>query len=892
MKIPNRRDFLVRSGMALGLTPDSKMRESVWRLLTQTRFPGLHILDAVTRKPKAAPQVSAAKDTSPEGRLPLYNVDFRSAIGLGDEPPGIVDRFGQLLRSRNAMMRVALGSPLQPAEHVSSSQSLRNGYLPIVDTELTVAGTTLHLSAFSSDDGGLKADYVEIRDGKNPYQIQLFFPYTTAIHVEGGKIISQDRVLAQFPQPAKATVSRAKYNSLTPETWPATDSPWGKIEPLKLDPGVDSAFANSRNTFLNRWIEYRFPVKAGTAYHVFLGILPDKCEPGEYIFRLSVNQQTQRLDCGLLPPGKPVTREFTVTPAENYMHVKCATDPSATHPFRDCHLNGIWIFDRPADARQVEAGRLNDQSIFYVQCGREPIQDIASSVVLDYDPASSAQSRWICLPYDLAANDITRAAGLSADSARTAVKGCWDSLLRRGSEFTTGIPHLDQLYKASLINLFLLRSRYPRAGSNGQDIYVAKPGPDTYDNFWTRDGSYIVLALEAAGLPDEAEQSLRLFWQSDLTGTLASWGQQANGSWAAPVREWDAQGQAISALVSHYEFTRDLAWLRSAYESIRRGALWIKNAAEQTQFVNENGKKPLHYGLLPEGEGEAIGYGYIYYHCFWSVLGIRQAVRAAEALGHPDDVRWMKRVAEEFCANLLASVKQAYESTAGGKFIPATPYDPHASAWGSIAALYPCHFLAPHDPMITGTLKSLEDQMVEDMWPFAPGNLWTYFNPSLAMCHLLRGELPNFYTLFNSYVRHASPTNAWTEGILLNGRIGTGDMPHGWAAAAYVQILRDCFVFENDRSLELGWGVQPEWLPDGAKLSAKRAASRFGTVDFELHRSGTLLSVDYHLTHTSLYPSPEEVRFHIPKLAEKLTLIRANGKQRPLAPGEETVKLE
>lgn len=821
MKPSNRREFLLRSAMALSFTADSTMLRSLW-------------------PPGAAPRLGATKDASPETRAPLYNVDFRTAIGLGDEPAGIVDRFGQLLRSRNAELRVNLGSPLKPVEQALFSQSLRDGYLPIVETELTSADATLRLSAFSSDYGDLRADYVEIQDANHSYRIQLLFPYTTAIKLDGVNVIDGNKVVAVFPRPAKATVSLAKYNLLTPETWPSTNSPWGESEPAKLDPGIDTAFAVSRNTFLNRWIEYRFPAKPGNDYHVFLGVLPDKSQPGEYILKLSVNDQNQWVDYGLVPPGKPVLCVFKVRAAEGHIHVKCATDPSATHSFRDCHLNGIWIFDRHADAREVESGRLNGQAVYYVQCGREPTQDIASSVVLDYSPATRRESQWICLPQDLPASDVGRIAAVSVDSARTAAKDRWDSHLGKASEFTTGVPRLDDLYKTSLINLFLLRSKYPRTGQDQQDIYVVKPGPDTYDNFWTRDGSYIIVAMEAAGLPNEAEKSLRLLWQPNLPGVLGAWGQQPNGSWAAPVREWDAQGQALWALVSHYEFTCDRGWLRKVYGSARAGALWIKNATEQTQFTNEDGEKPIHYGLLPEGEGEAIGYGYNYYHCFWAVLGIRQAILAAKALDEQDDARWMKQLDEEFSADLLASVRRAYERAGGGKSIPATPYDSNASTWGSLAALYPSRFLAPHDPMVTATLKLLESQMQEGMWPFAPGNLWTYFNPSLAMCHLLRGELPRFYTLYNSYVAHAAPTNGWTEGILLKGRVGTGDMPHGWAAAAYVQIHRDCLVCENEQSLELCWGVQPEWLQDGAKISVKRAPTKFGIVDFDCSDRGRL----------------------------------------------------
>jgi hypothetical protein len=179
--------------------------------------------------------------------------------------------------------------------------------------------------------------------------------------------------------------------------------------------------------------------------------------------------------------------------------------------------------------------------------------------------------------------------------------------------------------------------------------------------------------------------------------------------------------------------------------------------------------------------------------------------------------------------------------------------------------------------------------------PQLPGSLrkkvFPYIGIDWAMCHLLRNNLPMFYRLFNGYVAHASPTHAWTEEIYLDSRLGTGDMPHGWAAAQYVHLFRNCFVFEDGKKLELCWGVQPEWVKEGAKLSVKQAPSKFGKVQFELQRSGTTLVLDYNLMPEPGQASAEEVRLHIPPVKERITSVRINGKGRVLSPSESVIKL-
>ena len=231
-----------------------------------------------------------------------------------------------------------------------------------------------------------------------------------------------------------------------------------------------------------------------------------------------------------------------------------------------------------------------------------------------------------------------------------------------------------------------------------------RPGAGIYDNFWIRDGSYIANALGLAGYPEEVEKSLRLFWQPGLKGQFATWGQQPAGYWQSPITQWDSNGEALWALVHHFQLTQDKQWLRTAYDSIRKGALWIRYACEQMKFTLEQGERPVYYGLLPPGEGEAIVSGINYYHNFWALLGLHQATIAAVALGKTEDAQTFRAAYDDLRTNLLASVEWAYQHTGKGKFIPATPFDTDVSIWGSAGALYPCGFLEPLDPMMTACL--------------------------------------------------------------------------------------------------------------------------------------------------------------------------------------------
>ena len=49
----------------------------------------------------------------------------------------------------------------------------------------------------------------------------------------------------------------------------------------------------------------------------------------------------------------------------------------------------------------------------------------------------------------------------------------------------------------------------------------------------------------------------------------------------------------------------------------------------------------------------------------------------------------MSETDKEFSANYLVSVKRAYDTVGGGKYIPGDPFDPELDINGDLAAVYP-----------------------------------------------------------------------------------------------------------------------------------------------------------------------------------------------------------
>lgn len=885
----DRRKFLYGSGFVLGSVA---LKSQVGAFAGLSRLGGGNTIQALPMN----------EGSSSEALPSLSNTNVQTLIGLGDETPGIIDQYGQL-DSRNATVDLNVGKVPHTSPDLKWSQSLEDGYFPIVSTHVRSSQGTVSWTAYATSVANVDADYLEVTRADLSLTFKLWFPFTTRIEVNDGIVMSGDRILAVLPAVSNMNLSQAKYNLLTParESWSLSRPPWSPVPPASSQPiaipGIDPAFSSGRSSYLFRPIRYGFPVQPGKTYHVVLGLAASKSSE----YRFSVSQQLVKLsaegisdtvDMANLVPGKPFLRDFVVKASGKELHVTSETDPSSTSPYRYTLLNAIWIFEDIVDLTQVQAGTLSNKALFYVRCGEELMADRACAVTFDA-PGADTSKYTIYLPYNLNSSSHAAIAALGSGSPITPAKQRWESLIQNGAEFITGDSRLDNLYKTSLINIFLLRTKYPDVSNQGQALYVVKPGASIYDAFWYRDGAYITAALDVAGQSEEAEKSLRLFWQAGLPGNFGSYEQQECGVWQAPIGQSDGQGQVLWALVHHFQFSGNQQWLRAVYPNIRKGTDWIRNVTGQMKYVTENGERPIYYGLLPAAEGEAIGQGYIYYHDYWAVVGLRMAIETAKAMNEEGDVKWMTETYDIFCANLSASVKLAFERVGGNKYIPATPFHSVSQfdIWGSIAALYPTQFLEPHDPMISQTLDLMRQNCQEDEYTyFNRKKIWTYITVDWAMCYLLRDDLDMFFRLFDGYVAHASATNGWTEEMFLDTRQGTGDMPHGWAAAQYVHLHRNSLVYEDKDVLHLCWGARDAWLSNGIKVH--RAPTKFGIVDFELRKSGETLVLDYRLVRGAHQERPRQVELHLPSSGLKAASVRINGTVKSLLPDQQVIHVE
>ncbi len=417
----------------------------------------------------------------------------------------------------------------------------------------------------------------------------------------------------------------------------------------------------------------------------------------------------------------------------------------------------------------------------------------------------------------------------------------WPDALRGTAALKVADPQVQFLYDTAVRTMLLL---------SAEDLV---PGPYTYRRFWFRDACLMLHPMLAIGLVDRAKRVLAGFPGK----------QQHNGYFLSQEGEWDSNGQVLWIAARYAAMTgKELG--AEMEEALRKGVRWL--AKKRLEKDEPRGTK----GLLPAGfSAEHLGPNdYYYWDDFWAWGGLQAIATHWRRTGSTG-----LREAEE----LAEAYRQAIEASLAGnppkRSLGAMPAAPgrrmDAGAIGSMVADYPLQLYPPGEARLMKTTEFLMERCFQRGGFFQEmihSGVNAYLTLDLAQT-LLRAGDPRFGDLIRRVAALASPTGQWPEAIhplTLGGCMGDGQ--HGWAAAEWVMMIRNCFVREEGDELVIGSGILPEWIGEGTSYGPTLTA--WGPVSVKL--SGTKLTVEGKWRAT-----PPRLRIEVPGHAP----IQAEGTQ-------------
>jgi len=323
-------------------------------------------------------------------------------------------------------------------------------------------------------------------------------------------------------------------------------------------------------------------------------------------------------------------------------------------------------------------------------------------------------------------------------------------------------------------------------------------------NTFTRDGAYLTLVLDQAGMHDLAARAIDHFFAHSFSGRVQP--------------EADNPGQVLWIAGEHWKLTGDRDFFARSLPAARQLAALIEYArtSPEPHWVAREG---LGFGpalppdrrlrLLP---GACDGYHPEYTEAF-DVAGLRNAALLAEAGGDATAAKRWRALAD--------TLLQRYDARFGKDL---------GAGYGSYSVLWPCRLY----PLRSG---KAHDRFATV--PPQPPSEWRYFALATAHQALLAG---NRDTAVHTLRRHfdqvqmrgwyafdeggASAPGNWPK--LRTAWTPTVAMPHAWSLAELWLLMRDSLVHEDGDRLVLFAGVPRNWLTK--PLSIENLPTAFGSL--------------------------------------------------------------
>ncbi|MFI5267023.1 MAG: hypothetical protein ACHQ7M_06560, partial [Chloroflexota bacterium] len=352
------------------------------------------------------------------------------------------------------------------------------------------------------------------------------------------------------------------------------------------------------------------------------------------------------------------------------------------------------------------------------------------------------------------------------------------------------------------------------------------PGPLLHDAFWVRDAAMIGYALGRAGLIDAVQGSAEAVVEAIRSTGQVNAITNPDGRPRADV-EWDAPGEAAFVLVEYARSSGDTSFLERAYPKLLASLRYALRARDST-------------GILPPNESaEDLGPAtqHHYWDDFWLLAGLQDAQFAASQLGDVAGKAELAEASNQLRTSLLASI-----AASGSDVIPNGPEDLTSSAMarGATPALWPLPVLEGSSPLLRRSFEAYYQRFMEGgEFRHLYGQWWPYGGLEVAHALLFLGDRDSVQQTLAYTLDHQTFLGlyAWAEGVdPKTSDFAEGDMPHAWASAELVNLVRDMLLFEDGDRLVVGAGVPASWA--GKPFAVHNAPTRWGKVDLSVSATG------------------------------------------------------
>ncbi|MEW6746808.1 MAG: hypothetical protein AB1486_29050 [Planctomycetota bacterium] len=413
----------------------------------------------------------------------------------------------------------------------------------------------------------------------------------------------------------------------------------------------------------------------------------------------------------------------------------------------------------------------------------------------------------------------TSAADAEAEIARAVQY--WGSLALPYDRIELPDARLQELLDSCIRNIY--QARELRGGRPAFQV-----GPTCYRGLWAADGPFILEAISYLGRAAEVRPGLELLTEGDEGPQGIEFSKQAG------LRLW---------LISrHAELTGDMAWLQRMTPKVVAEVDRIREYRRMTR----DDAAAANWGLMPIGFGDGGlgGQHREYTNVYWNLSGLRAALAMAPSLAAVPLAEWQAEYRDFWEVFERARTRDQLQDEFGNTYVPVTmkgeePQLPQRGAWAFLHSVFPGRVYASDDPLMLGTMAMLSAVEKEGLI-FGTGwledGIWNYAASFYAHAHLWLGHGRKAASILYAFANHACPLLCWREeqGLVDGPEDYVGDMPHNWASAEFIRLVRHLMILERGDELHLLEGLPQAWTRAGAVTRLIAVPTSFGDSSLSL----------------------------------------------------------
>ncbi len=478
----------------------------------------------------------------------------------------------------------------------------------------------------------------------------------------------------------------------------------------------------------------------------------------------------------------------------------------------------------------------------------------AAGLTFDFDlpPGSEAYADFIH-PQESVAPGAALASyhELSFASALADFRRYWDEMLASPTRIETPEPRVNRMIKAVLAQIFI----------NGDgDIMPYGSAPSVYEgSLFGLEESYPILGLALFGFEDDAQ---RYTQATLLTREFLKKAERY-------VNVDDRHQQYRNGLEPHYainayRLTRDKEWMRRNLPLLKDCAEWTLAQRRRT-MVEENGQRPLAWGLLPKWSygGDVVSlecHPFYANYCCWR--GLVDTAWLLDELGDHLSAKLYAEDAVSYRADIDRALEGSFLKNKNPPYVPLRVSgekpdelpDFYQLFSGCLLDLEPFTANSKHEQWITSFME--KDNRTFCLLPryreAGAGGLDALYGKGYFLGKLHSGATREFLLSFYAYLAFNLERDTFASResnvIYASDRharsvFGNPDVcdPLPCSSAVALHLVRNMLVTEErgepgkySGNLLLMAGTPAAWLEDGKKITLQNTPTHFGPMSMEI----------------------------------------------------------